>query len=188
MFKMALIVGCAISCLRAQAVVSATNAAANVGSAVSVAVQITGATNLYAYQFDFAFDPTKLTVNSISEGTFLNSGRTTIFLPGTVDNVGGHVSFVADTLVGPVVGASGAGKLAAINFTAIGAGTSAVSLSNVVLLDSALNTLPVSTSNGTVTVTGTAGSVPTISSLGLAVLAVALLGTGLLVIRQHRAC
>src|SRR5262245_49893384 len=77
-----------------------------VGTTFTVTVQVSGITNLYAAQFDLQFNPAVLTAVSVAEGVFLPSGATTLFIPGTIDNVTGKISFIADTRIGPVPGAT----------------------------------------------------------------------------------
>ena len=106
---------------------------------VTVPVSITGASDLYAFQFDLSFDASLLSLVSISEGSFLPSAGSTTFFAGIIDNIAGNASGTADTLVGPIPGASGAGVLADLNFEAIRTGTGTLALSGVILLDSNLN-------------------------------------------------
>lgn len=110
---------------------------APVGSPVDLNVEVTDVTDLYAFQFDLAFDPAVLSATSITEGAFLSSGGGTVFIPGAIDNALGTITFTAGTLLGSGPGVSGSGFLAEIQFEALSAGTSSISVSNVVLLDSA---------------------------------------------------
>jgi hypothetical protein len=91
------------------------------------------AVSLYAYQLSVSYDASVLSVqdavNPASEGSFFTSvyplpGQT-FFLSGFDDGIGG-VSFIADTLVGPLAGVSGSGTLASISFLAIADGTTSV--------------------------------------------------------------
>jgi general secretion pathway protein D len=132
-------------------VVSAGSAAATFGTPFSVPVSISGVSDLYAFQFDIAFDPGILQLVSITEGAFLPGAGTTFFGPGTIDNTAGTAIFTFDTLVGPISGASGSGDMASLTFQYIHLGTSPLTLSNVVLEDSSLNDIPFSISNGAVT-------------------------------------
>lgn len=128
----------------------------DVGSTFSLNVDITDITDLYAFQFDIGFDPTVLSANSVSEGPFLSSGGgTTLFIPGTIDNGSGLVSFTADALTGPISGVStGAtpGVLATLQFTALSTGTSPITLSNIMLLDSNLSDIEFTSQDGSVNV------------------------------------
>src|SRR5262249_46484876 len=105
---------------------------------------------LYAFQFDLGFNPAILSVISVTEGPFLPGGGASLFIPGSVDNVGGTLSFTADTLQGLTPGVTGSGTLAIITFRALAAGTSAITLLNTSLLDSNLNLLDSTASNGSI--------------------------------------
>jgi|SRR5208283_620377 len=122
------------------------------GNSFTVNITITGAVDLYAFQFDLGFDPTLLQATSATEGAFLPSGGATFFIPGTIDNTAGIISATADTLVGFVPGVNGNGDLVDIGFTTVGTGTSPLTLANEIFLDSNLNDI-------TGTLTFTAGTV-----------------------------
>jgi len=146
------------------------------GDSLSVDVAVSDVSDLYAFQFDLVFDPTKLQAISSSEGLFLPSGGTTFFVPGTIDNLNGIISFVADTLIGPVPGVTGDGDLASISFTALASGTSFLNLSNLLFLDSALNEIGnLTTTGGSVTIEPRT-SVSEPSTFGLLALGLMVLG------------
>ena len=110
--------------------------------------------NLFAYQFSLKYDPQVLSANSISEGTFLSGIGTTFFVPGTIDNTLGQISFTANTLIGALAGVSGSGSLLTVKFTALALGASTVVPffdidSGDVLLDSSLSPI-----DGVATVAG----------------------------------
>src|ERR1035437_9944500 len=130
-----------------------------IGDHLTAAVNIAGVVDLYAQQFDLSFDPSVLRALIVSPGAFLSGGVG--FIPGLIDNTAGTILFTADILSGAVPGISGDGILASIEFTALGAGTSSLTLSNVVLLDSNLADIPVgSVLGGAVSVAGTATPEP----------------------------
>lgn len=149
---------------------------ASVGDSVVVSVDIAGALDLYGIQFDLGFDPTLLsfTGGTPTEGAFLPSGGTTLFVGGT-DNGAGAIIGTFESLVGAIPGVSGTGTLATFVFTAIGTGVSALTLANVLGLDSNLNVIDAGTSDGFVTVQE-AISVPEPRTIAL--LGVALAGAG----------
>ena len=150
-----------------------TNLLINAGQSFSLAVNATNVTDLFAYQLDVAFDPTKIAATSITEGAFLPSGGTTFFIPGTIDNVNGTIDLNADTLIGTIPGITGSGTLLTFQFTALHEGISPVSLANILLLNSASSPITVASSNGSVTVQGLT-PVPLPSSLVLMSSALAL--------------
>lgn len=106
-------------------------------------VSASDVTDLYGYQFSLNFQPDLLQAVSVMEGGFLASGGTTFFDPGLISNAGGTVSFIFDTLIGPVPGVSGSGLLATINLRAVGAGLAQVSLSDVLAVNSSGATLTI---------------------------------------------
>src|ERR1022692_3390747 len=125
--------------LTAQAVISAGSTDTSVDQIFTLPVSIADASDVYAFQFDLAFDPSILQLLSISEGSFLPSAGSTFFIPG-------------DTLVGDIPGASGDGDLVDFTFQAIGPGATSLALSNGILLDSGFNFIPFTTMDGSVTV------------------------------------
>jgi general secretion pathway protein D len=171
--------------LRGDAILSiSTPASVTAGSSFTVTVNISGITDLYAFQFDLGFDPAILAATTITEGSFLPSGGTTLFFPGSIDNVGGSISATADTLDGPISGVNGSGGLIEFGFTAIGTGSSALTVSNAIFIDSSLNSLVVDLSDASVNVSPAATSVPEPPSLILA--ASALFGMMTVTFRRRR--
>ena len=154
---------------RADSVVSIQPSVSNpgVGETFDLLVDISSVSDLYAFQFDISFNPAILSGTSVTEGAFLPAGGATFFIPGSIDNIGGSISFTADILLTAVSGVSGSGTLADLQFQALTAGTSPVNLSNIILLDSNLSDIPFNTSNGSVS------SVPEPSTI-------LLLGSGLI--------
>lgn len=128
----------------------------SVNDTFSVDVAIAGVTNLYSFQFDLSFSPTVLAAIDSTEGAFLSSGGgSTVFVPGSINNNAGTISSTAATLVGPISGVTGDGILASVSFQALGAGTSVIALSNLVLLDSGgIDITPSTTTSGTVEISG----------------------------------
>lgn len=121
-----------------------------VGSTVSVGVSIADITDLYAWQFNLSFDPAVLQFASASEAPFLATAGGTFFDGGTVDNVAGTISFAVDTLIGPVPGASGSGLIGNFVFDVTAAGTSPMAFTNVLFIDSQLQTIGVQSVDGSV--------------------------------------
>lgn len=150
------------------------SATVNTGDTFNIAVDIAEASDLYGFQFDVTYDPSILQLQSISEGPFLATAGSTFFIPGTIDNGAGDASSNADSLLGPGPGAAGSGTLAILDFRAIASGTSALSLANIILLDSNLNNIAFTSTDGSVTVSSP--SVPEPSSWAFAVAGLLLLG------------
>lgn len=132
--------------------ISPPNQTVALGSTITVDVNVSGVADLYGYQFDLSFNPSVLAAISSTEGSFLTTGGATFFIPGTNDNVGGAVSGTADTLLTAISGVTGSGTLAMFTFTAIGSGASTISIQNVTLLDSGLNSITNTTMDGSITV------------------------------------
>ena len=132
--------------------------AVSAGQTFTLSVQISGATDLYGYQFDLGFNPAVLAATSVTEGAFLATGGPTIFLPGTIDNVGGSITANADILNGALSGVNGSGDLLDVTFRALTAGSSGVQIFNLFALNSFGQGLTETIAGSTVTVS--AGSVP----------------------------
>jgi general secretion pathway protein D len=152
----------------------------SLGQTFSVTVDITSATNLYAYQFDLGYNPAILSLSTISEGSFLSGAGSTFFVGGSIDNTAGLASATADSLLTAISGAAGSGTLVTFDFNAIGTGSSALSLSSLILLDSNLANINGTTQDGSVKV-GKEG-VPEPSSIVLL-----LIGVGFLALTLRRA-
>jgi hypothetical protein len=112
------------------------------GDSLDVTIAISGLEDGWAYQFNFGFAPAVLRANGVDSGALFFPGSVG-FLPGSIDNGAGAISFIADSLAGSVPGLSGSGTLAVIHLLAFGAGASLLSLDNILLLDSNLNELAV---------------------------------------------
>ena len=102
-----------------------TSSTVNVGNSVTLDVNISNVTNLYAFQFDLSFAPGTLSSVSIVEGSFLPTVGATFFIPGTIDNIGGTVASTADTLLGSGPGVNGSGTLAILTLTGLAPGSAA---------------------------------------------------------------
>jgi hypothetical protein len=173
---------CIQPCLKADGIanVSAGSASVAVGDVFDIPVSVSNVSDLYAFQFDLSFDPTILELLNISEGSFLPTAGTTFFIPGTIDNTAGTATATADTLIGAIPGATGSGDLADFEFEALALGTTALTLANVSLLDSSLNPIAFSTTNGQVMVSSTVPEPSSMPVLG------AMLACTLLAVRKFR--
>lgn len=131
------------------------------GSLFDLVIDISSASDLFAFQFDLSFNPTVLAAQSVTEGALLPSGGSTFFDAGTIDNIAGTISFVVDTLAGtgPGVSNPAGGTLATVNFQALANGSSPVSLSNILLLDSTLRDIPFTTKDASVNSVPEPGSI-----------------------------
>lgn len=127
-----------------------------VGSFFDVFVEIADVTDLYAFEFDLGFDPLILRADSVTEGSFLAGSGTTSFISGTIDNSGGSITYIANSLTGSGPGVTGDGSLVGIRLQALAAGPSSLTLSEVILLDSDLSDIGFTTRDGSITVAGNA--------------------------------
>jgi adhesin HecA-like repeat protein len=179
--------GLSVSIAHAQANLSIDPATLTVssGATFNVDVNVSNVTDLYGYEFDVTFTPTVLSAVASSEGSFLTAGGSTFFIPGTIDNSGGTVAATADTLLTAISGVSGSGTLATLTFDAIGGGTSPLTIQNVQLLNSNLNSILYGTTGGSVTVTSGTTKAPEIDPAS-AMSGLALLLGALAVLRGRR--
>lgn len=112
------------------------------GESFSLNLEVSGAVDLFDYQFDLLFDPAFLLATDVSDGGFLTSDGGTSLFGGPlalIDNPAGVIT-VLDSLTGPAppaTGVSGAGALLVFKFTALGVGVSTIDLANLILEDSA---------------------------------------------------
>jgi hypothetical protein len=119
--------------------------------------------DLYAYQFDLVFDPTRLQyVDGAFEGAFLSTAGPTFFFEGIPSP--GSIQFVFDSLIGPGPGAAGGGVLARFDFIGVDRGLTTLSLANVLALDTSGNLIDVQLASADVTI-------PEPGTLGLLALA-----------------
>ena len=83
---------------------------------VEVDINVANATDLYGFQFGLKFNPEILTLQSVTEGTFLNKvGGETYWMPGIVDNSAGTINQILSMRLAP--GQSvGQGQLVRLSF------------------------------------------------------------------------
>ena len=106
----------------------------DVSSPFVLDVNVHNVTSLYSYQFDLKFNPKIFSAVSVSEGSFISGAGN--FFPGTIDNATGEITFVSNSLIGPVSGVSGAGTLARVSFQSLSQSSGGrFTLQNTVLLD-----------------------------------------------------
>lgn len=170
-------VGLLLTCVSYAATMSVQPSALSValGQTFPLNVNVMSVTDLYAFQFDLAFNPTVLSVVSLAEGAFLPGGGATTFVPGAIDNLAGLIAFTADALTGITSGVDGNGNLMLVQFRALSAGTSPITLSNLILLNSQLNDIEATTASGSVAVTSqppTLAEPPGMALIGVGLLAI----------------
>lgn len=109
-----------------------------VGEAATLDVTIegfVGEVGVYAFQFDLDYDPAILAIELVEEGPLLAAGGFKTFLPGEVDGEAGALTFVAGTLLGrEILDVPTGGTAATVHLRGLSPGTSAIDISNVVVL------------------------------------------------------
>jgi hypothetical protein len=138
------------------------------GHTFSLTVDVAGVSDLYGYQLDLYFNPAILAALSVTEGSFLTAGGATIFLPGSIDNMGGTITSNADILQTAVAGVTGSGTLLIFSFQALSPGDSSVQIENLLALNSFGEGLVLDPVASVVTVTGAAVPEPATLFLGTA--------------------
>jgi hypothetical protein len=99
---------------------------------VTVPISVVGASRMSTVTVSVAFNPRVMRVRMVQEGSFMRQGGVTVTFAQQVDSNSGRVD-VTITRTNDVVGASGAGMLAAVVFDPVGAGTSPVTLSGAAM-------------------------------------------------------
>lgn len=123
----------------------------NIGEEFTVNIDIETTEDVFAVEFSLYFDPSIIKVEKIIEGDFLNEGGAPIYNVSTINNVSGKIEF-ACTRFNTKSGVTGSGTLSVIKFIGEGAGSSAIHLQKVVVVDSNINELTVSANDGSVNV------------------------------------
>lgn len=139
-------------------------------------------TDLYSFNFTVSYDPTLLRGISVEEGTLLSSCGTTFFIPGTIDDAAGNISFTGNTLLGAIDGATGSGSLATLQFEALSQGVTFLELSDLTFVDSFYNEIAVGYADGLLSI-GNVSAVPEPSSLSLLLVA---FGVSFFWLRRHK--
>jgi len=118
------------------------------GDEFTIDINVDLINDLYAFGMTVDFAPyvSVLVVSKVAEGPFLKQGGSTYF-KYTYSSFKGEVK-VGCTLLGPLSGVSGAGTLFSITFIVVEAGDSQLDLLDTALLDSNLNPLNYSVTNG----------------------------------------
>ncbi len=122
------------------------------GQTFTISIVVEPNNAIAGVQFNLAFDPSLVTVDSVAEGDLLNqNGASTYFNPGTIDNTTGIVTGIAGAITSPGQTVSTAGTFAIITLTAgPSEATCPLTLSNVVIGDIQGQSVPVSVTNGQV--------------------------------------
>jgi hypothetical protein len=124
------------------------------GEQFTVNILVVPNTALSGMQFDFHFNPSLVSIDSVEEGTLLTQGgASTYFNPGEIDNQSGTVTGAFGVITSPGQTVSTQGTFAIIRLTAkTQGGTCPLGLSGVVVGDINGNPVPVSVIGDTVTI------------------------------------
>ena len=128
--------------------VSPSSTVAQVGDVVTVAIKLSNVSDLYSWEFDLSY------------GTFFLAGDTST--PGEID-------LTSDSLLSAGPGVTGSGDLVDFSFTAISLGTSALTIvpnGDYYLLNSSLDAISATITNGSVLVSSPAPSTSLLIILG----------------------
>jgi PKD repeat protein len=138
--------------------VAPTTAMANVGTPMTVSVDISNVTNLGSFQFTLAYNPSLVQVQAVSLAEFPSStGRSFGPVGPTIDNTAGTASFGAMSLGSSPAGPNGIGRLAYVRLLPLAAGTSGLHLSGTQVSDIQSNPLSLVTQDGSLTITANKG-------------------------------
>ncbi len=119
------------------------------GSLVTLNVTVAGVTNLHLYHVILHFDNTVLRLESVSNGTFF-PGTFFIYSPSSLPSDSARYLTVDDALVGTQT-LSGSGNFFSVQFRVLQEGTSAVTLTEVVLRDASNQNISHTVVHGSVT-------------------------------------
>ena len=111
----------------AEPTISAGSATVGVGDTFTIQVSISGAEGLSTWQFDLAFDPMILKANSVSEGDL------PLLSAGAINNDSGLINVISGSFMDADLKELFEGVLAVIEFEALAAGTSPLTLLDVQL-------------------------------------------------------
>jgi hypothetical protein len=100
-----------------------------VGDTFIVTISCTPGQSIKAYECSLTYDPSVVTVQSVSEGDIF-SGFDTFYNGGTIDNTAGELNDVYSVIVGPGT-VTDAGSLMTVSFEAVGTGTAWINLTDV---------------------------------------------------------
>jgi hypothetical protein len=90
----------------------------------TVELKVTSITNLKAYSVTLSYDPTLLSLQEVTEGTFFSSEGETFFYRD-IDNQGGSV-LIDCAILGRDLSVSGEGTLATLSFTCLEVGSTSI--------------------------------------------------------------
>jgi hypothetical protein len=161
---------------------------AGVGETFTVDIVVDPDTEIAGAQFGLSFDPSVVTANGVTEGDFLSqSGASTYFIAGIIDNVAGTITGVFGTIEAEGETVSQSGIFATISFTAgTAAGTSALALTNVIVGDLQGQAVDIEVADGSVTVASAAGHLSKAAIVAISIVAGAAIIAGVILLVRRR--
>jgi hypothetical protein len=158
------------------------------GATFTVGIHVVPDTAIAGMQFSLSFDPSLLTANSVAEGNLLSQGgASTYFMSGTIDNLAGTIAGVFGAITADGQPVSSPGTFATISFTAKKtAGTSALNLSNVIVGKVGGQTVTITVTAGSVTVTGAAHHIGKAAIVAISIAAGAAIIVGIVLLVRRR--
>jgi len=125
----------------------------NQGQTFTVDISVTPAVPIAGAQFNLSFNPDILEAQGVAEGNLLKQGgASTYFQAGTIDNATGKITGVAGAITTPGGEVAGAGIFATVTLKAKDNGSTDLILDKVIVGNKAGQAVPVSITQGTVTV------------------------------------
>lgn len=133
---------------------SAPTSAVAPGSQFSASIAVVPSTSIAGMQFDLTFDASLVSVNSVQEGNlFSQSGASTFFNPGAINNSAGTITGVFGAITTPGRTVSARGVFATIAFTAKSAtGDCPLGLTNVIVGSASGASVAVTVAGGAVAI------------------------------------
>ncbi|AKB17617.1 putative Ig domain-containing protein [Methanosarcina sp. WWM596] len=121
------------------------------GAQFDLGIKIDPSTSINGAQLDILFDSSMVSASSVTEGDFFKqSGSSTIFNSGAIDNIAGTVINIYGYILGPL-NVSTPGTFATVNLTAGNrTGIAEFNLSNVLISDASSKSAPYTVTNTSV--------------------------------------
>ncbi len=141
----------------------------NVGTVFNINVTVADVSNLYAWEFRIYFLNAIINCTAVTEGSFLRSAGTTVFLLNITNNYNSTYgrALAACTLLGAGKSVSGSGVLATLTFNATSNGSSNLDLQETKLSDINSQSIPHTTIGGRVRV-GPGGTIHDLTVVNVA--------------------
>jgi hypothetical protein len=159
------------------------------GATFAVGIHVVPDTAIAGMQFSLSFDASLVTANDVTEGNLLSQGgASTYFMPGIIDNVAGTIIGVFGAITADGQTVSSPGTFATISFTAkTTAGTSALDLTDVIVGKVGGQTVAITVTDGSVTVTGAAHRISKAAIVAISIAGGAAIIVGaILLVRRRR--